>query len=125
MTENLYKTPESDLTEDMPTSKRPIGITIICILGVIGAVATVFLIFSGTAQAVGTWYTVFLGVSALIGLACFYGFWKMKKKAVYAYIVFFACNQVILLATNIWKPQALLIPGVFIIILLYYSRQMQ
>ena len=73
--------------------KRPTAITIICILGFIGAAFTIPMIFSDLAAQVGSWYPPFLGLSAVVGLVCMLGLWKMKKWAAYTYIVFVALNQ--------------------------------
>jgi hypothetical protein len=105
--------------------KRPVAITIICIIGFIGAVLTVPLIFSQTASGIGPWYPPLLAVSAAIGLACMIGLWMMRKWAVYTYTAFAAINQVIMLATGIWNPIALIIPAIIIVIMFVYLSRMR
>ncbi|MGB3493606.1 MAG: hypothetical protein WBA57_12815 [Elainellaceae cyanobacterium] len=98
--------------------KRPTSITVVCIIGFIGALLTVPLIFSPLVQQIGAWYPPYLGFSAVVGLACMVGLWMMKKWAAYTYIGFFALNQVVLLAMGSWNVMALLIPAIVIFFVL-------
>lgn len=120
MTEKDYQTPNND-----ENNERPLAITIVCIIGFLGALVAVPLIFSDLAKSIGSWYPFYLAISSIIGLACFVGFWKMKKLAVFIYIGFVGLNQIILLVTGNWNIGALLIPGVIISIALYYSKKMK
>lgn len=69
-------------------SERPIAITIICVLGFIGAALTIPLIFSSAAGAIGAWYPPYLALSAVVGLVCMIGLWKMMKWSVFVYTAF-------------------------------------
>jgi hypothetical protein len=102
------------MNEKTEETKRPTSITVICIIGFIGALLTVPLIFSPLAQQVGAWYPPYLGFSAVIGLACMIGLWMMKKWSAYAYTGLVALNQVVMLAMGVWNILALLIPAVVI-----------
>ena len=114
-----------DQTNEGPSSKkRPTAITVICILGFIGAVFTIPVVFSDIASQIGSWYPPYLGLSAVIGLGCFIGLWNMKKWAAYTYTGFVALNQVILLAMGVWNIMALIIPGIIIGIALAHVNKM-
>ncbi|VAW78349.1 hypothetical protein MNBD_GAMMA12-3786 [hydrothermal vent metagenome] len=102
------------MSEMKEKEKRPTSITVICVIGFVGALITVPLIFSQIAQQIGAWYPPYLGFSAVIGLVCMIGLWMMKKWAAYTYTGFVALNQVILLAMGVWNIMALLIPTVVI-----------
>ncbi|WP_428741141.1 hypothetical protein [Tenacibaculum sp.] len=106
------------------SKKRPIVITIVCVIGFIGAVFAIPMIFSDTARQIGSWYPPYLGLSAIIGLACMLGFWKMKKWAAYTYTGFVTLNQVVLLIMGVWNIMALIIPGIVIGITLSYVNKM-
>jgi len=95
---------------------RPTAITVICVLGFIGAAFTIPLIFSDIAHKIGVWYPPYLAFSAVLGLVCMIGLWKMRKWAVYIYTGFCVVNQVVLLAMGTWNILALLIPGIVIAI---------
>ncbi|MBU3949382.1 MAG: hypothetical protein KJ882_01235 [Proteobacteria bacterium] len=98
------------MDEKAEKTKRPASIIIICIIGLIGAIYIVPLIFSPKAQLVGSWYPPYLGFSIIIGLVCIAGLWMMKKWAAYTYTAFLVLNQIVLLAIGFWSVVALLIP---------------
>jgi hypothetical protein len=101
---------------DTPAAKRPTAITVICILGFIGAALSLPLIFSNVARAIGSWYPPYLGATALAGLVCMFGLWNMKKWAVFAYTALVIINQIVLFSMGVWNPFALLIPAIVIAI---------
>ena len=105
--------------------QRPIAITVVCVVMIIGAVATVPLMFSEAARALPSWYTPYLAFSVLIGLACTGGLWMMQKWAVYTFIAFALVNQVILGATGLWNVLALLLSGIKIGVMLIYLPRMK
>lgn len=112
-------------TNDTPESKkRPTAITVICVIGFIGAAFTIPMVFSDIARQVGNWYPPYLGFSAVVGLFCMIGFWKMKKWAAYTYTGFVALNQVVLLAMGVWSIMAIIIPGIIIGIALTHLEKM-
>ena len=104
------------MTGETDRSKRPSSITFICVLGFIGAILTVQLVFSSAARQIGSWYPPYLAFSALIGLVCMIGLWLMKKWSVYAYAGLALLNQVVLLVMGRWNIMALLIPAIVIIV---------
>ncbi|MEY2498614.1 MAG: hypothetical protein QOD12_2170 [Verrucomicrobiota bacterium] len=110
---------------DTLPAQRPVAITIICILGFIGAALTIPLIFSNVASAVGGWYPPYLGLSAVIGLVCMIGLWQMRKWAVFLYTAFCVVNQVVLMAMGVWNIFALVIPAIVIAIAFAYISKMR
>jgi len=102
------------MNETIEKAKRPISITIICVLGFVGALISFPLVFTPIARQIGTWYPPYLGFSAIVGLACMVGLWMMKKWAAYTYTGFVVLNQFVLLATGLWTIMALLIPAIVI-----------
>ena len=109
---------------DTQTNQRPVAITIICILGFIGAALSVPLIFSTAAANIGGWYPPLLGISAVIGLICMIGLWKMKKWAVFLYTALCVVIQVILFTMHLWTPFSLLFPAIIIAISFAYLSKM-
>jgi len=105
--------------------KRPIAITVICIIGFIGAVLTIPMLFSSTVQGIAPWYPPLLAVSAAIGLACMIGLWMMRRWAVYTYTAFAAVTQVIMFSTGLWNPIGLIIPLIIIIVMFIYLPRMR
>jgi hypothetical protein len=109
---------------DTQTTQRPAAITVICILGFIGAALSIPLIFSSTAAGIGSWYPPYLGLSAAVGLICMIGLWKMKKWAVFVYTALVVINQVVLFSMGIWNPFALLLPAIVVAIAFTYLSRM-
>jgi hypothetical protein len=112
-------------TEDTSAPKRPLAITIICVIGLLGALVAVPLIFSQTARNIGAWYPPYLAVSAVIGAASLIGLWMMRNWAVYLYTTFGVLNQLVLFYMGVWNPFALLIPGVVIVVMFLYLDRMR
>jgi len=110
---------------DTSASDRPIAITIICVLGFIGAALTIPMIFTAAAGNIGSWYPPYLALTAVIGLVCMIGLWRMMKWAVFAYTAFVVVNQIVLMAMGVWTILALLIPAVVIAIGFAYLSKMK
>jgi hypothetical protein len=102
------------MNETTEKAKRPTSITVICVIGFVGALISLPLIFSPIAQQIGSWYPPYLGFSSVVGLVCMVGLWTMKKWAAYGYTGFVALNQIVMLAMGVWNVLALLIPAVVI-----------
>ncbi len=98
----------------MDTPQRPTIITVICVLGFLGAAMSVLAFLSPIMQALGSFYMGWMFVSVLVGLACMIGMWKMKKWSVLLYTTMLAANQVFMLAKGVWSPMSLLIPLVVV-----------
>tara|TARA_B100000787_G_scaffold75889_1_gene55864 strand:- start:452 stop:1189 length:738 start_codon:yes stop_codon:yes gene_type:complete len=115
-----------DQTNDNPDSKkRPIAITVICVIGFIGAPFAISIIFNqDIALQFGSWYPPYLGLSTVIGLVAMIGLWKMKKWSAYIYTGLVALNQVVLLAMGVWNIMAIIIPGIIIVIALTHVNKM-
>ena len=109
---------------DTQTNQRPVAITIICILGFIGAALSIPLIFSSAAANIGSWYPPLLGISAVVGLICMIGLWKMKKWAVFLYTALCVVIQVVLFTMHVWTPFSLVFPAIIIAIGFAYLSKM-
>ncbi len=96
--------------------ERPVIITVICIIGFIGLLFVVPIIFSEIAKSVGAWYPPYLVFSTIIGLVCMIGLWMMKKWSIIAYTLFVVINQVVMITFGVWNIFALIIPGIVIVI---------
>lgn len=114
MKENNHTSSESVSGGGEGKSLRPVSITIICIIGFIGAFLSVPLMFSDIAASIGAWYPPYLAFSSLIGFVCMAGLWKMKKWAAYTYTGFVVLNQFITLKMGVWNVGVLIIPGIVV-----------
>lgn len=113
------------MTNSSAGHKRPVAITVICVIGVIGALFTVPLIFSDAASSIGSWYPPFLAAASAIGLACMVGLWMMRKWAVYAYTALAVAGQAILLATGLFSPIGLILPAIVVVVMFMYISRMR
>lgn len=112
-------------SETAERKKRPTSITVICIIGFIGAVFALAMIFSPRAQQIGSWYPPYLAFSAIIGLVCMLGLWTMRKWAALTYTGFVLINQVVLLVMGAWNIIALLVPAIAILFIMKHVSQMR
>jgi len=112
------------VSETEAKANRPVSLTIICILGFLGALVTIPMIFSPVARLVGPWYPPYLGFAAATGLLCMIGLWKMKRWAAWTYTGLVALNQVVFLVMGVWNVLALAVPAVIIFFALRHAPEM-
>ena len=102
---------------------RPLAITVICILGLLGAAGAVWILSSGIARQIGPWYPPYLAAASIVGAICLLGFWKMRRWGVILYTALALINQVVLLAAGRWNMLAIILPGIVVAVGFgYFSR---
>ena len=107
-------------------SRRPIILTIVCILGIVGAIANLWRVFFGGPSIFGQWLLVTLGVSAVVTIISMVGVWLMRRWAVYTYVVLCIAGQIawqIIVGIVIWK--AVLLRCLVIALLFVYFKRMR
>lgn len=105
--------------------ERPVLITAACVLGFLGAAASVPVIFSDFARGMGAWYAPYLAASVLASTGSLIGLWKMRRWALYFYAGVAATNQLVMYSMGIWHFLDLLVPAVFAGIVLTQFRKMR
>lgn len=110
--------------ENNEGQKRPTAITIICVLGFVGAAVTLPMIFSNEARQIGSWYPPYLALSSVIGFGCMLGFWRMKKWAAYSYTGLAGLTQIVLFTMGVWNIMALIVPLIVVGIALTHVKKM-
>jgi len=100
--------------------ERPIAITVICIIGFIGAALSIPMVFSDIAMQIGNWFPSYSGSVAAISLVCMIGLWFTKKWAVYTYIFLVVFNQIVLITMDRWNILIFIIQGIIVIVTLSY-----
>jgi hypothetical protein len=116
----------SELAEPVP--KRPLIITILCVfvgLGGLLALPVAFYASRKLGQEFGAWYPRYLILSAILGLFCCYGYWRMRRWAVFLYSAFFVVNLGVLLATGQAHSVGVIYPLIMIACGFIYLRRMQ
>ena len=114
-----------DAAQTRRAPERPMIITIVCVIGFIGVLFTIPLLFTDIARSVGAWYPPYAGVSVIVGAVCMVGLWKMKRWAAIAYTAFALVNQVVLILGGAWNILALIIPGIVVAIVLSKYKEME
>src|SRR5580658_1959754 len=104
--------------DDLPTpAKRPIVVTVFCVIGVIGSVSIAWrLLFPGQ-QFVPRWYPFYLIGGCIIGWLCLIGLWKMKRWAFYLYVTVALANVIAMGITGWWALQPIIVGAITIGIL--------
>jgi hypothetical protein len=106
-------------------SKRPTAITVICLIGFFGLLASAWLFASGALAQMPDWYAPYLAVSVILGGLSMVGLWLMRKWGFYLYAGVFVANQVIMLATGLWTPTALVLPLIVVIVAFFNLDKMR
>jgi hypothetical protein len=106
-------------------ARRPLAITIVCVIMALGGVATAALFFVDVTYTIAPWYPALLAVSALVGLTCMIGFWLMRKWAVFLYTGMTALVQLVLAATGLWSPFAIIGPAIVVGVGFVYLGRMR
>jgi len=118
-------TPQPTGTTTTTTVPRPTAISVICVIGFIGGLFTIPLIFTDIARIIGAWYPPYLAFSTVVGFVCMVGLWKMRRWAVFTYTGFVALHQIVMLMMGVWNVFALLIPGIVIAIAFTHLSKMR
>ncbi len=100
--------------------ERPIAITVICILGFVGAALSIPMVFTDIAKQIGSWFPPYSGSIAAISLVCMIGLWFTKKWAIYAYICLVMFNQIVLITMSRWNILILIIQGIIVTVALLH-----
>lgn len=111
------------MTNDIK-SIRPTSITVVCVIGFIGAALSFPLVFLETTKSIASWYPMYLGTSALLGFISMLGLWKMKKWGALLYIALVIANQIVLLMNDLWDYTSIILPGIVCIIALLNIKKM-
>lgn len=107
------------------TAKRPISITVICIIMFIVGVIALIWTFSPNTFQINKEYPLywFSGTSTVIQIVSIAGLWRMKKWAAITYISIQIINQAVFLTFGNWYALQALMPLVVIFFALkHFSR---
>ena len=121
---NPFEPPHAELSTSEPATGRPVAITIICVIGFLGALIAAAVLFTPIPGRIGAWYPPMLGGATVVGFVCMIGLWKMKKWAVYTYTAVAVANQAVMAAMGLWTIGALVIPAIVIGVMWAYVAKM-
>lgn len=104
--------------------KRPVLLTIICIIGYIWIVFSFPSVFSPAIKKMGDWYPALFGLIVATSFISFIGIWHMKRWGVNLYIGTFFFKQIIHVLTDEISYSGISFSLLFIICFLVYYRRM-
>lgn len=110
-------------------SKRPLIITILCILCFIEVITGLLSVL------IPGWYPAYLASTGVAGAGFMFfsiaggliftaGLWKMKKWSFYTFLALVIFQQLFYLFIRVWTPQGLIIPLVGVAVCFYYFNKM-
>ena len=74
--------------------KRPVIITIICIIGLLGSLGGFIFVFSPFIRKIGDWIPAIYGIIIAVKFISFIGVWHMKKWGVHLFLFSFFSDVV-------------------------------
>jgi len=114
---------EPILLEERKEPKRPVVITVICIL-YFCFIALIIPALARNTTTIKSLSFLMITIYLLITIICMIGLWKMQKWAVYSFIALTVLAQVFTMATGNWKFTANIIPTICSVILLFHLKKM-
>jgi hypothetical protein len=103
---------------------RPASITVVCVIGSLGALLLLPLSFSPTVAEVGAWYQIYSLLSFFVASACMVGLWMMKRWAAYTYAGALVLGQFVMLARGTWNVLDFAIPAIIVFLVLRSAPRM-
>ena len=80
--------------------KRPLLITIICIIGFIWIVFSLPAVFSPLVKKLGDWYPALFGLIVASSFIAYIGVWNMKRWGCSLFIITFFIKEILLVLIN-------------------------
>ncbi|HWL53075.1 MAG TPA: hypothetical protein VNQ90_11610 [Chthoniobacteraceae bacterium] len=109
----------------MEDQERPFIITALCLIGWTGLLSSFARDMSEGFDDVADWYPPFLVLSTFFMAVCVFGFWRMRRWAVYAFTGFYVIYfPVMLLLFGYWHPGSVIAKCVCIAILFAHFGKM-
>ncbi|HEY1037262.1 MAG TPA: hypothetical protein VGE62_01625 [Candidatus Paceibacterota bacterium] len=109
-------------------NKRPILITLLCILITLGTLGILYGFFTGgfppAGETVPEWFKVSTGLLSVSYLAAIALLWKMQKRGAELYIATTIVGDTLGVIAGFGTLDAFLVPIIFIAIMLFYYKRM-
>ena len=103
--------------------KRPILISVVCIIGFIWIVFSLPAVFSPSIKKLGDWYPALFGLIVASSFIAYIGVWNMKRWGCSLFIITFFIKEIMLVMINDINYVGIIV-SVFIISVMvaYYKR---
>ncbi len=110
----------------MHAVKRPVIISIVCIMGFIGSLFSFLWVFSPFIKNLGDWYPALFGIINTCGFVAYIGVWHMKRWGIHLYAVaFFSRTSIYILIDDMgtFTIIGIIVSVIFITVMsLFYKR---
>ncbi len=80
--------------------KRPVLLTVVCVLGFIWIVFSFPAVFSPSVKKLGDWYPALFGLIVAVSFISYIGVWHMKRWGVRLFTIAFFVKETILILIN-------------------------
>ena len=104
--------------------KRPVILTIVCILGVLASLGSFIFVFSPFVRKIGNWAPALFGLIIALRFIAFIGIWHMKKWGVMLYTVIFFSDILFAIIASDVNYISIVFGTIFIIFFLVFYRRM-
>jgi hypothetical protein len=107
--------------------KRPVILTIICIVGLLWSLLNFIFVFSPFIKKISDWAPAIYGIIVAFQFIAFIGVWHMKRWGVLFYFLYFFLTQIFSILINdigLWEKVGIVLSSIFIIFFLIFYRKM-
>lgn len=101
--------------------KRPLFVTVICILLWLGTLVALITLGSESNSRIASWYPAYNASYVLLQAACAVGMWLMKRWGFVGFVVLVTANLAVHFALSQWSPMAI---GISMVICYFLIRAM-
>lgn len=104
--------------------KRPVLISIVCILGFIWIVFSFPSVFAPSLKKMGDWYPALFGILVAISFISYIGLWHMKRWGVQLFLISFFIKEALLFLINDVSIPGIAFSIFFILSMLPFYKRM-
>ena len=104
--------------------KRPIPLTIVCVLGFVWIVFSFPAVFSPSVKKLGDWYPALFGLIVALSFISYIGLWHMKRWGVRLFIIAFFIKEMLLILINDLSYVGIFFSASFIITMVFFYKRL-
>lgn len=116
-----YAPPETLDASRSEKPKRPVFVTVICILLWLGTLAALITLRSDTNNQITSWYPAYNASYVILQAVCAVGMWFMRRWGFIGFVVLVAANLSVHFALSQWSPITI---GISMVICYFLIRAM-
>lgn len=108
----------------MESAKRPVLITVLCIIGLLWSLGSFVSVFSPFIKKISDWAPAVYGIMVALQFISFIGIWYMKRWGVLVFIISFFLKMIFSIQVDDVSYIATPLGAVLIILFLFYYKRM-